>query len=292
MQPVQPVGQCRRAGLQDQRRFDLVQLTVAHRRHAGPAGACGHPLGSKLLAAPRADDQVGRGGDHLLQVGDDAVAAQRRSRPLWKDVVATGHADQFADPADRADRRLVPFLEIHPGPARQRSGCEAHRFHMGGQAVGVGRGLVGHAHQRAQPPHIAEDAVDRAVVADPHLDAGADQRGGDVGLHVGKPDRQVGLQGQDLVDLGAGEGADARFLVAGLGRPHGKSGDADDAVLLAQRVEHLGGFFGQADDALGQGGHVSDSRRLLFSGGMAPRKASFATTGDGLAGAAIPLRPG
>src|SRR5215813_9551723 len=29
-----------------------------------------------------------------------------------------------------------------------------------------------------------------------------------------------------------------------------EAGDADDAMLLTERVEHLGGFFGQADDAL------------------------------------------
>jgi hypothetical protein len=51
------------------------------------------------------------------------------------------------------------------------------------------------------------------VVGDPHLDTGLDQRLRDVGLDVGKADRQVGLQRQDAVELGAGEGRDAGLFL-------------------------------------------------------------------------------
>ena len=44
---------------------------------------------------------------------------------------------------------------------------------------------------RTEPAHVAEDALDAAVVADPHLDAALDQRLCDVGLDVGEADREV-----------------------------------------------------------------------------------------------------
>ena len=44
---------------------------------------------------------------------------------------------------------------------------------------------------RSKPPHVVEDSVDAAMVRDPDLDPGLDQRLRDVGLDIGKPDRQV-----------------------------------------------------------------------------------------------------
>jgi hypothetical protein len=85
------------------------------------------------------------------------------------------------------------------------------------QLLRVGLGLLGRAHHRPQPPHVAQDAGHRAVVADPHLHPGQDQRAGDVGLHVGEADREVGFQVQDAVDLGAGERRHARLLLPALG---------------------------------------------------------------------------
>ena len=54
----------------------------------------------------------------------------------------------------------------------------------------------------------------------------------------------------------AGESADLRFLAARLRRPHGKAGNADDAVGLAQRVERFGRLLGEADDTA-RPGHFS-----------------------------------
>ena len=66
-----------------------------------------------------------------------------------------------------------------------------------------------------------------------------------------KPTTKSGSQLQDLVDLRAGERGHLRFFLARARRPHGEAGDADDALLLAERVQHFGGLFGEADDALG-----------------------------------------
>ena len=70
---------------------------------------------------------------------------------------------------------------------------------------------------------------------------------------------------QNAYDFGAGETADLGFLLACPGRMGGEAGDAGDAGFLTQQVEHLDGFGGQADDALGQAGH---GRFREVSGGV------------------------
>ena len=42
------------------------------------------------------------------------------------------------------------------------------------------------------------------------------------------------------------------FSLRARGGPHGEAGDADDAPVLAQQVQRLGGLLGEADDALGE----------------------------------------
>jgi hypothetical protein len=58
------------------------------------------------------------------------------------------------------------------------------------------------------------------------------------------------MQRLDGVEAGVKEARDARLLT-GLGRPNGIPGYADDAVALAQQVERLRRFLGEADDAAG-----------------------------------------
>ena len=78
-----------------------------------------------------------------------------------------------------------------------------------------------------------------------------DQRLRDVGLDVREADREIGPQRQDLVQLRAGERRHPGLFLARAGRVHAETGDAHDALLLAQCVKNFGGLFGQADDALG-----------------------------------------
>ena len=92
---------------------------------------------------------------------------------------------------------------------------------------------------------------DIALVECVHRDIGAHQVGDDVGLQVGKSQHQVRFERQDLADVGGGEGGDSRLLLAHARRPHRVAGDADDAVVFAEEIERLDGFFGEADDAGG-----------------------------------------
>jgi hypothetical protein len=58
---------------------------------------------------------------------------------------------------------------------------------------------------------------------------------GNVGLEIGEREDEIGLQGDDLIDVRSGEGAHPWLLAASLWRAYDVTGDADDAVLLASR---------------------------------------------------------
>ena len=108
---IQPVGQRRRARLQDQRRLDLDDAVVAHRRDVAPARPLPDPVGHDLLAAPGGEDHVGRGVAH--DIGrNDPVLGRLLKPQFWQHVLAAGDLDQFGHPADAGDQGIVPFLEI------------------------------------------------------------------------------------------------------------------------------------------------------------------------------------
>ena len=82
-----------------------------------------------------------------------------------------------------------------------------------------------------------------------HLAAGAHQLRGNVRLQVGEAEYEVGLEREDAVNLGAGEGRYPRLLAPRPRRADGEAGNADDAPVLAQQVERFGGLLGETDDA-------------------------------------------
>src|SRR6185312_5973236 len=130
MNGIQAVAERRRTRLQDERRFDLVQLAVANRGNGLPPGPSRHSLRAKPLAAPGTEHDIRSAAHDLAGVAQDAVLAERTRGALGKDIVAAGDADQFTDPADAADERLVPFLEVHPRTPRQTRSGLPHTLDM------------------------------------------------------------------------------------------------------------------------------------------------------------------
>jgi hypothetical protein len=105
------------------------------------------------------------------------------------------------------------------------------------------------ADERAECADHGENAGDVALVERMHCDIAADQFGGDVGLQVGKGENEVRLECEDLFEVGGDEGRDPGLLLAHARRPHRVTRHADDAVLLAEEIQRLHGFLGEADDA-------------------------------------------
>jgi hypothetical protein len=167
-----------------------------------------------------------------------------------KQSLPAGDTDELGDPGDAADLRAIPLLEVDPRPARQSPGGQGNRRKIRNQLLDEPLRLRLAADHAAQGADHAQDVGDAAVIEDVHFDALADERGGDVRLQVGESQHEVGLQGDDPIDLGARERRDARLLAPRPWRPHGEARDADDAPVLRQEVERLGRLLGQADDAV------------------------------------------
>ena len=83
-------------------------------------------------------------------------------------------------------------------------------------------------------------------------DAGADEVGDDVGLQIGKGEHQIRLERQDFWDVRRDERRHPRLLAPDLRRPHRIARYPDDAVLLAEQIQRLDGFLGEADDPAGR----------------------------------------
>ena len=82
-------------------------------RDCVPAGSLADPVRHDPLAAPGCEDDIRGRSDHGLR-GDEAVPGRRSVTKLRKDVLAPGDLDELRDPANPADQRIVPLLEIDP----------------------------------------------------------------------------------------------------------------------------------------------------------------------------------
>ena len=245
------VGQRRRSGLQDDRRFDLVEIAVAHRGHSLPARARRHRSRAGISCrtrnrrSRRASAAGLPSGSAMMRFlpSDSRASSGKQSSPPAISI-------ELRDPADAGDLRLVPFLEIH-ARAPRRSRC-------GGGASLDARLELGDERRRLAPrsrPCRRACAIMRRISATlrwlntcTSMPA-AHQLGGDIRLQIREPEHEVGSQRHDPVDLRAGECGHPRLFLARARRPHGESRDADDARVLAEQIERLGGLFGETNDA-------------------------------------------
>ena len=120
---LDPFGQRRRAGLQDVRGLDLEDVTAFHRRDLVPPRSRADPGGADRLPAPRPDDDVWRGGDHLI-ARDDTILRELRVSDVREHRITARNLDELFHPSDAADQRIVPLLEVDaraPRPSRGRS---------------------------------------------------------------------------------------------------------------------------------------------------------------------------
>src|ERR1700730_2739734 len=216
---VEAVGQCRRSRLQNQRRFDLDNAVVPHRRDRIPAGSLPDLVRNDLLAAPRGENDVGRRHDHIMW-RDNSVFGGLLFSQFGKHILATGNLDEFRDPPDAADERIVPFLEIYlrlwPPTNQRRHLAEASFI-----APGKPFRLVYRSDQSADGADHRKNAGDIALIESMDGNACADQLCRDLRLEIGEGEDEVRLERADLRNIGRGEGRNARLLAPDLRWPHG-----------------------------------------------------------------------
>ena len=180
-----------------------------HRGDLLPSRPRRDALGPELLAAPGCEHHVRFAPHDLVGIAMMRSAGRVRSGPLGKNVFAAGDLDQLAHPADAADHRLVPFLEIDAGPARQTFRRLAH--HRAGpsrDAAPAPRPSPARRRCEASIWIIERISPTERWLKIMTLMPGLGELARDVGLQIGKPEHQVGLQLQDLVDLRADRNAE------------------------------------------------------------------------------------
>src|SRR5262249_46139216 len=89
---IEAVGQSRGSRLQDQRRFDFDDAVIPYRRNCVPSGPLPDPVGNDLLAAPRGENDVGCGNNHILW-RNNTVFGGLVSSQLRKYILPTGDLD-------------------------------------------------------------------------------------------------------------------------------------------------------------------------------------------------------
>jgi hypothetical protein len=154
--------------------------------------------------------EIRRGGDNVFR-GDDPLA-RRLPRPETREhVVAAGGLGHFGHPADAADERVVPFLEIdlRPRPPARR-GLRFHKSCL--VRLGDRLRLVARAHKRAERPDHREDAGDVPLVQGVNGCPRADELGDDVRLQIREGRDKIGLKRENFDDVGRDERRDARLL--------------------------------------------------------------------------------
>ena len=199
MNPPHPVGQ--RAGPGCRMSHDLISCSapVAHRRHRLPAGPRGDALGPNFL--PHHEPTITSGARRA----GSAVGDRSRSRPI-AERASSGNTssppamlDQLAHPADRADHRLVPLLEVDARPVRARR----RRAPRPRRAAPRSRRPALRARGSAPTSRPITRIVSRISCTLRWLKISTCRFGGDellreVGLDVGEADHQVGLERLDL----------------------------------------------------------------------------------------------
>src|SRR5215469_130766 len=88
---------------------------MLHCRYLLETRARHNPFRSELLAAPRAEYQIGFPCDHLVD-RHQTILGCGLTCPIGEDVDAASDLDQLRNPPNSGDQRIVPLLEEYFGP--------------------------------------------------------------------------------------------------------------------------------------------------------------------------------
>jgi len=161
------LGQRRWARLQDVSGLDLVDVAVANGRHITPPVALRDLLRLHRFATPRRDDHIRPTANHVFCT-DDALFAEFGVAQLGEDRIAAGDVDEFFDPANARDQRVVPFFKEDARAARQRCRSGADRIDLELEMRDEAIGLVGAPDQRAKNADHLQNLGDAALIEDHH----------------------------------------------------------------------------------------------------------------------------
>src|SRR5215471_15869074 len=163
------------------------------------------------LAAPRSKDDLWIPTDHLGRV-DHPLGGRRLVSELGKDVATARELDDLGDPTNPRDERIVPLLEVHPGPIRPYAGELTYLLDLVSHVLDEISRLAIETEEAAHHDDDGEHIIERARIGAEDREAGSDQLGADLGLEIREGENEVGLQLPNLVHAKAGERAHLRLL--------------------------------------------------------------------------------
>ena len=166
-----------------------------------------------------------------------------------EDVVAAGALDEFRDPTDAGDERLGPFLEVD---VRSLVAVEVRRLQRALHLADEALGLVRAAYELAEVADRVVNFAEAARVHGPDVDAGLDEIGGELVLHVGGGDDEVGLQLEDGIEVAAAESAHFRLGLGTFGLMI-EGGHTHDLLPYAKAMQYVRAIAAKGDQALGAG---------------------------------------
>src|SRR5262249_38500634 len=131
-------------------------------------------------------------------------------------LLAAGDLDEFRDPANAADERIVPFLEIN---RRLRPAANQPRHLAKASFIAPGKlfRLIRRSGQSADGANHRENAGDVTLIERMDGNASADQLCRDLRLEIGKGENEIGLEREDFRNVGRSEGRNARLPSPDLG---------------------------------------------------------------------------
>ncbi len=233
-----------KAGLEDFAAGQFVDSGVTNGGDLVPIGTSTYIRKANGASAPGGEDDFGVVFANLPRE-DDAIGGGAAGAQVRKDVLAAGALDQFADPGDAGDERVVPLFEID-ARADFHFGYGSESPSKFGEASFAFQLRTNDAReQRESGFNFGEGAL----VGGEHAEAALHEFAGERSLDIGEGDDQIRFELRDFVELGGAESADAGFLRAVRGDRE-EGGDADDLVPGADAAKPVRGLGGEADDAL------------------------------------------
>src|SRR5688500_5553859 len=130
MDLLDAVCEARGAGLEGVGGLDLEDAVVANGAPAAPARPGAARGRVHFLAAPGREEDPWRASGGFGGI-DNAILREAGVGELRKNRRAAGDLNQFLDPTEAGDQRVVPFLEEDAESGRECGGCFANLIQSG-----------------------------------------------------------------------------------------------------------------------------------------------------------------
>src|SRR5204862_5717925 len=117
------------------------------------------------------------------------------------DVASAGDLDDLRDPTDPGDQRIHPLFEVDARPLGPHRGVLAYVPDLVGDVLDHAPRSLLTAESSTDDEDCFQDVVERALVRAQHAGAGGDEVADDVALEIGERQHEVGLEGQDPIEL-------------------------------------------------------------------------------------------